>query len=195
VPRETEGPKVGKKKKPSNKKPNSRTFRDYFLKHLEFVKEDNELDGEMDRAFFVDSELFLQPEATTDLPEYFKRAGLDYTAPGHWQYLLIALTNAVHREHAGRKPTTPEEEKRFRRGIVMLKLKNPPAKGRELCRMWAEMEQAIGRHPADPESLRTTWLQPLLKKARERVANGTASKEERRFVQALAEIKCRKRQD
>lgn len=172
-------------KRPSREKPNSRYFRDYFVEHLKSVKKDNDIDGVIEKRFFVDREHFFEPEATTDLPNYFSQAGLDYTAPGHWQYLLIALTNAVHREHGGRRRFTPEDNKRFRRGIVNLKRKHPSAKGPELCRMWADQERASGRRPADSESVRTSRLQPLLKKGRERVANGVASSEERRFVEAM----------
>jgi hypothetical protein len=180
---------IAPRKRLPKKRPNSRNFRDYFIEHLKAVRKDNEIDGALDRRFSVDPKHFFEPEATTDLPDYFKQSGLDYTAPGHWQYLLVALTNAVHREHAGRKATTPDQNKRFRRGIVRLKLKNPSAKGRELCAMWANEERAKGRSPAHPESLRTSRLQPLLKEARERVANGTASMEEHRFVRALADAK------
>ncbi|MCK1326327.1 hypothetical protein IVA94_36795 [Bradyrhizobium sp. 156] len=149
----------------SKRKPDSRNFREFFLQHLRFLKEDNEIDGVISRKFSVDPKSFFEPEATTDLPQYFELAGLDYTAPGHWQYLLIALANAIHLQHAGNKPTTPDEDKKFRRAIIKLKAQHPTARGGELCAMWAEQERAKGRRPADPESLRTSRLQPLLKQA------------------------------
>ena len=152
----------------------SRIFRELFLEFLDEIREDNERDGGPDRSFSDHPPL--DEDSTTDLQEYFDRAGLDISAPGHWQFLLVALTNAVHLEQPGNKAFTREENNEFLRDIAELKKQHDVGR-LKLCEMWVNKERSAGRHPSTPGSCKTR-LQNLLATLRTLKAEGKATPDE-----------------
>jgi hypothetical protein len=166
----------------------SRKFRELFLEFLDELREDNERDGGPDRSFSDAPPL--DEVSTTDLQEYFDRAGLDVSSPGHWQFLLVALTNAVHLERPGTKAFTREENNAFLRDIAELKKKHDVARPK-LCERWVDEERAAGRYPSTPGSSKTR-LQDLLAILRELKAEGKATPDEIKWL-AIIDTPIRRR--
>lgn len=154
----------------------SRHFREEFLEFLDIVRSDVENGADFDRDFGVDTEIIFDPDLTTDLGSYFKRSMLDYKAPGHWQFLFVALTNFVHLQQRGNKPFTRSENDDFLRDMAKFKQQHDVGRTK-LCEMWVDKERSEGRHPGT-STTNTTRLQNLLRTLRILKEEGKATPEE-----------------
>ena len=131
----------------------SRHFRELFLEFLDVVREDVD-DGESPFREFHGDPNSLDDDCTTDLESYFDRAGLEVESPGHWQFLLVALVNHVHREQRGNKAFPKNENNDFLRDIAALKKQHNVGR-LKLCEMWVDNERAAGRYPGSSGTNRT----------------------------------------
>src|SRR4051794_11617666 len=82
-----------KKQQEGPRKPHSRNFRAELYEFLDDVKKEIEGGEQFGREFEADPKA-IDDDCAVGLRDMFNRAGLDITAPGHWQFMLVAVVNA-----------------------------------------------------------------------------------------------------
>lgn len=163
-----------KKQVEGPKKQHSRNFREELFEFLDDVKRGIEDGDEWEREFNHPNEP--DDESEQGLAELFNRSGLDITAPGHWQFLLVAVLNA-YGENWTRVFTdwTEGEKNRFLWAVLEQRSEGEKAGRLMLCQRLIQKQPKDYR--MDGESLRVQ-LQNILKEKRDRAANETATDED-----------------
>ena len=162
-----------KKEDAGPKKQHSRNFREELFEFLDDVKKDIEAGDEWPREFDPGSP---DDDSAVALEQLFVRSGLDITAPGHWQFMLVAVLNA-YGENWTRVFTdwTEGDKNQFLREIAEQRIEGENNSRLKLCERLHNSKPK--EYPATPESLRIQ-LQNILREKRDRVANGTATEED-----------------
>jgi hypothetical protein len=176
-----------KKEIDGKKRQHSRNFREELFEFLVDVRRDIADGAEFHRDFKPhtmpnpDDDFEADTDAEPGLYELFERSGLDISAPGHWQFLLIAMLNAMGPDWTRIITDWTETEKnRFLLDVLDQRSKGPKANREELCER-LKLEKP-GEYAATAGSLRVQ-LQLILKEKRDRVAKGTATDEEIALLQ------------
>jgi hypothetical protein len=157
----------------------SRHFREMLQEVLSDFKDDMESDEPWSPDFdpYADTD----PDAAPGLIELFQGSGMDLRAPGHWQILLVAVLNAIHREAPGPDETwTPAKKNEFLRDMSQLRKEHRGVGILKLCEHLRE--EYPKKYLATAESLRTTF-QKVLREKRDQIDRGEADPQTREWVQ------------
>ena len=161
--------------------PKNRYSRDDLLALLDEVHEDIGNGATFQRTF--DPHLPDDEEVAPGLAEMFQRSGLDFTAPGHWQTLLVMISMAIHPNWDGPKMKWPVWREPFMNRIVELHQQYPDLKRIELCEKF-KIERRSGEHWPSAETLRQK-VQEVLRDARAHQEENRASEDELRWLRTL----------
>jgi hypothetical protein len=174
--------KILKKQLPGKKKQHSRSFREEHWQFLDQVRKDYLEDGEEPIREFDPT--VPEDEIAAGLAQMFERAGLDPTAPGHWQFMLVAVVNAYGRNWT-RVPTdwSPTEKIRFAQEVLDRRISGEKKVGRlKLIKRLQKLKPH--EYPGDTEGLRVQ-LQDIL--AEWRALGEHASEEEKALLRIYDE--------
>ena len=161
----------------------NRYSRDDFLALLKDIKNDIAGGDGYEREFkpYVHDE-----DEAPGLLELFVQSGLDITAPGHWQHLLVAISNAIHDNWSG--PTivwTDSIKNMFMQRMSELERENTGLARLKLCEMFKN-EMPQHEHWPSAGTLRDKF-QKILKEKRTLVSEGKATDEEIDWVHQFTE--------
>jgi hypothetical protein len=164
-----------KKQQQSPRKPHSRYFREELYEFLDFIKSEIEGGERFEREFEADPKA-IDDDCAVGLINMFNRSGLDITAPGHWQFMLVAVVNAYGKNWTRVITDWTECQKnQFAREAAEQRIEGENNSRLELCKRLKEKDGKS--YPMDAETLRKQ-LQAILKEKRERVDDGTADDED-----------------
>lgn len=164
-----------KKQRGGQQKPHSRHFRDELWDFLDFIKKEIEAGETFDREFESDPKA-IDDDCAVGLSSMFERAGLDITAPGHWQFMLVAVVNAYGKSWTRVVTDWTESDKNeLLRRAAAQRIDGENLSRLELCKRLQEKDR--NSYPMDAETMRKQ-LQAILKEKRLRVAAGTARDED-----------------
>lgn len=164
-----------KKEQAGPRRPHSRYFRDELKEFLGFIRSEIEGGEQFNREFEADPKA-IDDDCAVELEAMFNRAGLDITAPGHWQFMLVAVVNAYGNNWTRVTTDWTESQKnRALRDIANQRIEGENNTRLRLCERLIEKDRKS--YPMDPETLRKQ-LQAILKEKRERAAAGRADEED-----------------
>lgn len=160
-----------KKQHVGKRKPHSRYFRDELREFLDLIKTEIE-EGETFAREFESDPKAIDDDCAVGLSNMFERAGLDITAPGHWQFMLVAVVNAYGKTWTRVTTDWTESDKsELLRGAAAQRIEGANNSRLELCRRLQETDR--NSYPMDADTMRKQ-LQAILKEKRSRLATGTA---------------------
>lgn len=159
-----------KKASEGPKRQHSRNFREELFEFLDDVKRDGD---EWQPEF---SPHIPDEDSAPGLVEMFDRAGLDINAPGHWQFMLVAVVNAYANYWTRMtRDWTESDKNQFLRDVAAQRIEGENNRRGLLCERLHNSKP--NDYPATGESLRIQ-LQEILREKRDRVASGRASEED-----------------
>lgn len=164
-----------KKQQEGPRKSHSRHFRDELDEFLADVKKDIDGGAQFEREFEADPKA-IDDDCAVGLIAMFDKAGLDITAPGHWQFMLVAVVNAYGKNWT-RVTTdwTESQRNRLLREAAEQRIEGENNSRLRLCERLIEKDRTS--YPMDAETLRKQ-LQEILAEKRERVIAGTSNEED-----------------
>lgn len=155
-----------------------------FIEFMDIVREDFDQDDGTDEHDYVFSAHLPDHDSARRLAEMFERSGMDYRAPGHWQFMLVAMCNFFLDETPTRVATdwTRDDKYQFLTEIAQLEAKHGKTNRLSLCKMLRE--QKPKQYPADPDSLRVQ-LQKILREFREDLEIDALTPKEKKLLRAF----------
>jgi hypothetical protein len=163
--------------------PKHRYNREELMAVLDDLREDVENGETFHREF--SPHLPNDSDLAPGLPELFRRSGLDPAAPGHWQLLLLTISNAIHPNWDGPKVKWVVWKEPFMNRIAELHQDNPDSKRFDLCEMF-KSERRSDAHWPSAETLRLK-VQDFLGVARDLRDKNQASENELRWLITLGD--------
>jgi hypothetical protein len=125
----------------------------------------------------------LDDETAPGLQPLFDMAGLEIESPGHWQVLLISLSNAIFPEGVGRRILWPLVRVEFMNRLCDLARASPDKIQIELCKLF-KAERTADEYWPTAESLRQQ-LQKFLRECRDLAAGNKASEQELEWLKHI----------
>lgn len=170
------------RKRADESAPKNRYNREELMEVLDDLREDIEKGETFHREF--SPELPDDGDLAPGLAELFQRSGLDPTAPGHWQLLLLTISNAMHPNWEGPKLKWAVRKEMFMDRIAELRQERPASKRYDLCEEFKK--ERPGEHWPSAESLRLK-VQEFLGIARDHRDANEASESELRWLRLLGD--------
>jgi hypothetical protein len=166
----------------------SRNFRKRLSEFLIEFKEDTAEIENHPREFDDDPRSSTDPDCTGDLAALFAKSGLDPTAPGHWQLLLVAVVNFATLQERGPDPKwTTEAKQKFLREMYELKRKYPEMSRTKLCEALKKKHANKEPYFGTADSLRTKF-QLFLQEWRDESRAGQADPKVNRWIAEFSKL-------